>query len=181
MAKGDALVLHPSLATGVRAIGHRILATRSSLLAGAAAILLAIYAASAYRRGTGLGGIALGVLAAIAVLTVIAMVFTAIYFLTSWVYVANGKVGMVTLLTRREYQVSDVAKAVRCSITSASGTPERALVILSRPNRSLFWLYLSVWNQTQIDSLLSGLGVVPEGSWQDQIPWNQMKVRFPPA
>jgi len=163
------------------ALVHRVAATRRLFIGTAGFMVIGILSAVAYGRGRNLSGTAATVVGAILIIVLLIVLMMAIYLATSWLYLKSGRIGMVTLLTRREFPVEMADRAIRCSITSDTGPPDMALVLVDKDRHALLWLYPSVWGMDRLDELLRRIGVGLEGSWQDGVPWNEKSRRFPAA
>jgi hypothetical protein len=181
---GGDITVRPSFRKFVRGYGGYVTRSRAFLAMCGTLVLFSLLALSA--RGHGhipLFGLNATILA-IAFLVPMAcgLVAIPVYFLTNRLYIKGDRIGKGSLLRRTEYPVNRVGRVVRCLVTYGLGIcPNRSHFVLDRKGRVLFSLLMMYWDETSLEPLWRRLGVEPEGSWSDAIPYEALGKRFPDA
>jgi len=153
---------------------------RAPFLVGMVPLILASFAsATAMNRGhapallaTLLGGI-LGL-----VLT-FGAVSTLYYMLGRKLVATIHEVRVIRLFRKPAIvPVSSIHKIVRCTLTYSPGLSEPAVFGMDRTGHCVLSLYAGSWRWSDLERLWQLLGVHPEGSWDDKVPYDEVGSRF---
>jgi hypothetical protein len=74
--------------------------------------------------------------------------------------------------------VSSIHKVVRCTLTYSPGLTEPAVFAMDASGRCVLSLYAGPWSWSDLGKLWQRLGIQPEGSWDDQVPFDEVGARF---
>jgi hypothetical protein len=136
---------------------------------------LAVSAAAAsiaFGRGRNGGIITLLIGMALGVALACAALGLGIYFATTRLWVDGDRVGIRRLLSRQEWQLSDLARIVRRSVSYGSGlAPNKTYLIIDRRGRIAASLLAAYWNDNRVEELWRKTGLPIDGSWDDTVPY----------
>jgi hypothetical protein len=113
------------------------------------------------------------------------VLFLALYMVGTRITVTADAI-LVThrFLSTSRVDVRVIARVVRCSVRNSVGRgryPHAVVFAFSASGRCVLSLYAERWSQEDLDRIWRHLGVVPEGSWDDEIRDLALHTRFPHA
>jgi hypothetical protein len=107
-------------------------------------------------------------------------VYTAAYMVGTSITVTNDQI-LVTHWFRSTATVSlrEVSRVVRCRVRNQDDGGNPAVLAFSPAGRCVISLYAARWDQADLDRIWHFAGVVPEGSWDDAVTYQDLNTRFP--
>ena len=103
-----------------------------------------------------------------------------LYYMLGRKLVATGDEVRVVRLFREPavVPVSSIHKVVRCTLTYSPGLTEPAVFGMDGSGHCVLSLYAGTWRWGDLERLWRRLGIRPEGSWDDLVPYDEVGSRF---
>ncbi len=74
--------------------------------------------------------------------------------------------------------IANIKKVVICTLSYSPTLGEPAVFALNASGRCVLSLYAGRWKRSDLDRLWRHVGIQPDGSWEDRVPYEEVGTRF---
>jgi hypothetical protein len=142
-------------------------------------ILASIASATAFNRGHAPGLLAALLGGILGIALVVGVAFTVNYMLGRKIVATAGEVRVLRLFRQPAVvPITSIHRVVRCTLSYSSNLTEPAVFAMDATGRCVLSLYAGPWSWSDLEAVWLRVGIRPEGSWGDLVPYEEIGDRF---